>query len=209
MNKVLFVRHGLTDYNVARKLQGWLDIPLNEAGEIQAGLLGRRLSAFSIDAIYSSDLQRTMGTARLIAGLHQPPLAPIAVPGLREFNYGRWSGMNFSDIEEKYPDEVAAWRENTRDMVLPEGESIAQFSNRVQQTLREILFIHDQQTLLIVTHGGVIRMLLCAALGLPSEEYGKFRAESTSLTEIHYNQSSARLSSVNDTAHLQDWVYDA
>ena len=208
MNRVLFARHGQTTYNVEQRLQGWLDVPLNKTGELQAGLLARRLSAYPIDAIYTSDLQRTVNTARVVADLHQPPLNPVAVSGFREFNYGRWSGMNFTEIEEKYPDEVAAWRKNVRDVVLPEGESIAQFSNRVRGALREVLARHDQQTLLIVTHGGVIRVLLCAALGLPPENYGQFRSESTSLTEIHYNQNSARLSSLNDTAHLQDWAYD-
>jgi len=208
MNRVLFARHGQTDYNVEQRLQGWLDVPLNENGECQAGLLARRLSTFSIDAIYTSDLQRTLGTARVIADLHQPPLNPITMPGLREFNYGHWNGLTFSEIEERYPKEVAAWRGNIRDVGLPEGESIARFSQRVQKTLREILTRHNQHTLLIVTHGGVIRVLLCAALGLPPEDYAKFSSESTSLTEICYNQSSTRLSTINDTAHLQDWPYE-
>ena len=208
MNRVLFARHGQTDYNAEQRLQGWLDIPLNENGQSQAGLLARRLSTYPIDAVYTSDLQRTVGTAQIIADLHRPALEPVLVPGLREFNYGRWNGLTFPEIEARFPAEVAAWRTRVRDVVLPEGESFALFSQRVQKTLREILSGHDQHTLLIVTHGGVIRVLLCAALGLPPEDYARFRSESTSLTEIFYNQNTISLSTVNDTAHLQGWVYE-
>lgn len=207
MNRILFIRHGQTSFNEEGRLQGWLDIPLNETGRLQAGLTARRLAQMRFDAIYSSDLERSVTTAQIIANRLKDPPQITPLKGLREFDYGRWAGLIFPEIEEQFPDDLQAWNDNLEDFILPEGESLAQFSERVQSTIQETLKDKDNQSILAVTHGGTIRALLCAALGVPPSHFRRLSIEPTSLTEIHYEGSSAVVYSVNDVAHMQKWAY--
>jgi len=149
--QLYLVRHGETDWNSQRRIQGSTDIPLNDTGRIQARETGRLLARRSWDAIYASPLARAFETASIIAaevGLS----APTAVPELVERNYGAVEGMTGDEIEASYP--------NNADV--PGREERAAVVARVLPALLEIANRHAGQAVLVVGHGGVIRSILGA-----------------------------------------------
>lgn len=164
MIELIVVRHGETDWNRIRRLQGHTDIALNATGVEQAGRLCEALAAEPIAAIHASDLSRALGTARPIADRLELPIRTS--PLLRERNYGILEGKTFPEIQERDPDEAEQLRLRTADHTIPGGESQRTFFHRVVDTVCAIARAADAGPLLIVTHGGVLDMLHRSATGL-------------------------------------------
>jgi len=168
--ELIAVRHGETDWNRVRRLQGHTDIALNATGVGQAARLAAALAAEPIDAIHSSDLSRAVATAEPVAVALGIPLMRDAL--LRERNYGVLEGRTFAEILDHYPDEAEALRLRRADWTIPRGESQETFARRVVDTVSAIAAgvqrtaTSARPTVLIVTHGGVLDMLYRAALGL-------------------------------------------
>jgi probable phosphoglycerate mutase len=149
--QLYLVRHGETEWNLQRRIQGSTDIPLNDTGRDQARETGRLLARRSWDAIYASPLERAFETATIIAAEVGLP-APIAVPELVERNYGAVEGMTGDEIEASYPNNAEVPGREERDAVV----------SRVLPALLEIANRHSGQSVLVVGHGGVIRSILGA-----------------------------------------------
>lgn len=156
--RLLIARHGETEDNAAHRWQGWNDSALTERGELQAVALGRRLATEHLAALYSSDLGRTLRTAALASGEGQK-LVPIADPGLRERNAGAFSGLMLDELQAHFPREMEQRRGTEADWAPPQGESLRQVLGRVMHVLDRIGSLYAGQTVAIVTHGGVIRVL--------------------------------------------------
>ena len=133
MTEIWFIRHGETDWNRQRRLQGWQDIPLNEFGRNQAGLLASRLREDArgtpFDAIYSSDLQRAHATATPVS--EQLDLRVRVEPGIRERGFGVLEGLDLERIDVLAPEAAAAWRSRDPLRALDGGETLGQFQSRV------------------------------------------------------------------------------
>ncbi|MFN8224680.1 MAG: histidine phosphatase family protein [Gaiellales bacterium] len=141
------VRHGETDWNRGQRIQGHTDVPLNDAGRRQAIDLGRTLAHLALDAVYSSDLSRASETAERIAEHHNLPV--VRRPALREKHFGSWEGLTDAEVHTRFPDARAGqWGD---------GETTADLARRVVAMLAEIARAHPGETVLVVTHGGVIR----------------------------------------------------
>jgi alpha-ribazole phosphatase len=166
------IRHGETEGAEKRRYKGSIDVPLSENGIRQMELLSAYIHN-PLRAVYCSDLQRAIKSAELIAKPHS--LNPIIVPSLRERNFGIWEGMSFDEIREKYPHEFDAWAENPLRFSPMGGESTAEVKERAIDALDKILNTHEKQQIAIVSHGGVIRIMLCHFLGIPLENI--FRVE--------------------------------
>jgi broad specificity phosphatase PhoE len=149
--ELYLVRHGETDWNQQRRIQGLTDIPLNDTGREQARATGRLLARRRWDAVFSSPLRRALETAEIIAEELGLP-APATVDALVERNYGDAEGMNFLDIERKYPDRGS----------VPGQESREEVVARVLPALHELAAAHPDQRLVVVSHGGAIRAVLTA-----------------------------------------------
>jgi probable phosphoglycerate mutase len=149
--QLYLVRHGETDWNRERRIQGSTDIPLNDTGRDQARETGRLLARRSWDAIYASPLVRAFETATIIAAEVGLP-APTAVPELVERNYGAVEGMTGDEIEASYPNNADVPGREERDAVV----------SRVLPALLDIANRHPGQSVLVVGHGGVIRSILGA-----------------------------------------------
>ncbi len=149
MTMLYLVRHGETDWNRARKIQGSTDIPLNELGREQAATSGRLLARRQWDAVYASPLSRAYETASIIAAETGLP-APVALPALVERNYGTAEGMTGSEIDRLFP--------NGADV--PGRETREQVAARVLPALHDLAAQHPGQNLIVVAHGGVIRTVL-------------------------------------------------
>mgnify|MGYP001122907068 FL=1 len=169
MTEIWFIRHGETDWNRQRRLQGWQDIPLNEFGRNQAGLLASRLRedarSTPIDAIYSSDLQRAHATATPVS--EQLDLRVRVEPGIRERGFGVLEGLDLDRIDVLAPEAAAAWRSRDPLRALDGGETLGQFQARVIATVDDVAHRHEGERILMFTHGGVLDIIWRHASGVP------------------------------------------
>ncbi|MFN3565954.1 MAG: histidine phosphatase family protein [Burkholderiaceae bacterium] len=151
---LLLIRHGETAWNAEHRIQGSLDIPLSATGFWQAGRLAERLAAERIDAIYASDLARAWLTAEPLAA--RLGLDLRADVRLRERCFGVFEGHTLDEIAARWPAEFAAWRERDPAWAMPEGESGAEFIERVNAALRDIACAWAGATVAVFAHGGVL-----------------------------------------------------
>jgi 2,3-bisphosphoglycerate-dependent phosphoglycerate mutase len=156
---LILARHGETDWNRDGRFQGHADPPLNDRGRAQARDLAAALADEPIEAVYSSDLLRAHETAQIVAA--SKGLSVVVDPDLRERDVGAWSGLTLPEIEERYPEELRAFRERRGSI----GESHDALSRRVVAAARRISDAHADGQVLVVTHGGALRMLRHAAGG--------------------------------------------
>lgn len=201
MTRFLLARHGETAWNAERRHHGQSDMPLNATGRRQAAALARRLSSEAIDAIYTSDLQRAWQTTEAIAAHHDPPVR--REPRLRELHFGAWEGLTYAEIEAQDPEALAAWREDPVGVAPPGGETLAQLAQRVAALREDLKAAHPDETVLLVSHNGVLRVLLCQALGLPPQNYWQFHLGNASLSDLVFYEAGAILNALNETAHLE------
>ena len=205
MGTLLITRHGETEWNAAGRIQGHTDIGLSSIGAAQARSLGERLSGLSIDAAYSSDLKRTSETAKLALGARDIVLNET--PLLREYHKGEFEGMTLSEIKCQFPDEYPKYLEKNLDYAPKGGESTRAVSARMDQIIGEIKSKHLDQTVLIVSHGGVLRAAMVSLLGMPLEGNWSFMFGNCGLTIIDTFADNAVLRQFNDISHLNGPVH--
>ena len=158
MTEILLARHGETDWNIGRRVQGHTDIPLNAAGVDQARALAEQLAGEPLTAVFSSDLSRALDTATAVANAHG--LVVVVDPRLREKNFGTWEGLTDVEIAERFPDaQRGQWGD---------AETTEEVAARVLSVLDGIRELHPDGTVLVVSHGGPLR----AALACMSIEHG-------------------------------------
>lgn len=170
MTELWLVRHGQTDWNLTGRWQGQApDAPgLNDVGQLQALAILPQMQSVHLSAIHTSDLLRARQTAELIA---KPlGLAVWLEPRLREINLGLWEGMLSNDIEAQYPQELETRRRDPFHTSAPNGETPREVEGRVLQAVNEIVDIHPDESILIVSHGVSLAIIICQAEGFPMGE---------------------------------------
>lgn len=199
--RVLLVRHGETDWNTQTRLQGHSDIPLNARGRDQVRRLGQALAGQSLDAVYSSDLQRAFDTARAMAEATGAPLQ--ADPALRERGFGCFEGMTYAEIEARWPDDARRWR--TRDPAFGPagGETLLDFHARCVVAAERLVAKHPGGSIALVAHGGVLDSLYRAATRLALDAPRSWRMANASLNRLLYGSSGFTLVGWDDDAHLR------
>jgi broad specificity phosphatase PhoE len=168
---LLLARHGESDWNRARRWQGFADRPLTDRGRAQAEELAERLADIALDAIYSSDLARARETAAVVG--RAQGLEPVAVPELREVNVGSWEGLTREEAETRFPAGFRRWQDGGTGW--DDGETYGEMSGRVLAAIERIAQRHAGGRVLIVAHGGPIRAIHAAALGFDVEAYRRIR----------------------------------
>lgn len=201
--RIIFVRHGETEYNVESRYQGHTDTDLSELGRRQARAVAKRLKYESISAVYTSDLSRASETAQAIAAFHDLPVQ--RTESLRECAFGEWEGLTVKQIAERYPD---LFRNYIRDSVThraPGGERLEQLQARVVCAVDAIAERHPGDTVVIVTHGGPVRAFFCHAFGTTLETFRKIRLDNCSLTTFSLGTDGRWfLEALNDVCHLEE-----
>jgi 2,3-bisphosphoglycerate-dependent phosphoglycerate mutase len=199
----LLARHGETHFNVEGRWQGQSDSPLTERGLAQARELGRALAEEHIGAVYSSDLGRAMQTAREVAAPHG--LEVRGEPRLREIHVGEWTGKSRSEIEAKYPGLQAAWAQAPGRMQLPAGETILATQARALAFFAEQLPAHVDQTVVVVTHGGIGQAILISAMGgTVNDLWLKERIDNCQISRLEWTATSGlKLIELSDVRHLR------
>jgi len=162
--ELILIRHGETDWNRELRFQGHIDVPLNDIGHEQARRVGLRLAGETVQHVVSSDLLRTQQTAAPAASHLLLPVTTTV--GLREQNFGVAEGLRAGDIQRDHPRAWEQWLEFNENHGMPGGESPLQFHSRIIEALRGIVAQHAGQTVLVVTHGGVLDMVWRTANGL-------------------------------------------
>jgi broad specificity phosphatase PhoE len=153
VTRLLLLRHGQSTWNAALRWQGAADPPLSERGRAQARAAAQALRGERFDAVVTSDLARASETAAIVAG--ELGIDEVGVePRLRERDVGAWSGLTTEEIEARWPGQLAAWRAGEL-AAIPEGEG--DITARVMEGLDAVVSLHPGGTVLVVTHGGVIR----------------------------------------------------
>ncbi|WP_238524757.1 alpha-ribazole phosphatase [Halanaerobium hydrogeniformans] len=193
--KMLLIRHGETDWNKELIFQGHSDTELNEKGIKNAKKNAELLKDLNYDYIYCSDLKRAKDTAGFIADKLNKKI--IESKEIRELDFGKWEGLDFKSIEEKYPDEFKAWQEDFLKNNPPGGEKISDFTERVNRFFKSVLKKHRDKKIIVVTHGGVIKTYLTEIMAVPKKRFWQFQIENNSLTEIKFTGEVAVLTKLN------------
>jgi broad specificity phosphatase PhoE len=198
---VILLRHGETEWNLSGRWQGQShDTPLSDRGRAQAQIVSRRLRAYPIRAIYSSDLLRAFETAQIVGEVLG--LEPTAEQGLRESDIGLWTGLTWSEIAARFPEEVVAMIAG-QDVRRGGGESYGELGARLAATLERVVAQHAGQTVLLVSHGAAIRSLVAHVLGASLAQMHRLEiGGNTALSLISAGHRGLRLVSYNVTAHL-------
>jgi phosphoserine phosphatase len=200
--RILLVRHGETDFNLTRRFQGWIDIPLNSTGRKQAQALAEALKDETLAAIHSSPLIRAMDTARIIRTFH--PATPLfEEEGLREMDLGEIDGMDAGDWMSTHREFADIWRSTPSRLKIPGGESLQEVQIRAMETLERIVELYPAgATLLICSHNFVNRTIICRALGIPLDRFREFQQAATALNVLCKEEGQLRIEVVNDVSHL-------
>ncbi len=206
VTRICLVRHGETEWNAERRIQGQTDIGLNAIGKQQAEAAGRWLSSKKIDALYSSDLQRAWVTAEAIG--RAVGLRPMATPEMRERRYGVFEGLTYAEAQQRFPEGYAAFEGRNADYNFENGESLLEMFERVTTRLQSIAEAHPGQTVVIVLHGGVLDIINRFVRGNSLEVSRDFLIPNAGLNWISTVDGQWTLDSWGETNHLADGALD-
>lgn len=196
------IRHGETDWNKGGRYQGWTNIELNENGREQAKLLGKRFAYLPLDAIYVSPLNRAIATAEPIA--KAKGLTPIVDKHFKEINFGEWEGHTIQELSEKYGKAYTDFFDDPFSYPMPGEGSFQNVMKRAVAGFEELEKRHKGENIAIVSHGGLLRVMLVALLGLDNRFYRKTWMTNTSITMLDVMEDGRRLlMTLNDKAHLE------
>jgi len=202
LSRLLLVRHGITEFNSTRRFAGYSDTELSAAGYRQVEGLADRLADERIDAIYSSDLKRALVTAEVISSGRGVDI--VACPELREMNYGNVEGLTFAEIRSLYPEVAEMCVNFSLELAFPGGENFTGFMNRTIKFLDRLNDHEPLPTVLIVSHNGPLRVLVCHLLGIDPGCWWQIRFDNASLSILETSKRGAIISLLNDTSHLKD-----
>ena len=193
METFFLLRHGETAWNLQRRIMGRLDIPLNRQGIEQAQRIAKLIPAFDIDAIYTSPLKRAVQTARLLAKGN--PLSILLDAGLTELAFGRWAGCYFDDlVHDPLYHRFLRSPLTTR---IPGGETIKDVQRRGLRVMQQAAKQIPQGRFLFVSHGDVMRAMICHCLRLPLEEFRRLRVDTGSLSVVQTDGDWAEIKYIN------------
>ena len=204
--RIIAIRHGETDWNVATRIQGQLDIALNDAGRRQARRLADALAGEGLDAVYSSDLARARETAQAVAGKSGLELSTDS--GLRERGFGVFEGLTFAEIEQRYPDDARRWRQRDAHFGPGGGETLSAFFDRVVASVAALAARHRGQHIAVVAHGGVLDALYRAATRVPLDSPRTWQLGNASINRLLASDAGLTLVGWADSFHLEDTALD-
>ena len=208
LTRFCLVRHGETDWNTERRLQGQLDIPLNAQGQRQARQLADAVAAAGhrFDALYSSPLRRAYDTAEPLA--HAVGLSVATLPTLMERHFGAMQGARLGDAAQTHPQAWAAYAERSLHHDLYGGESIQAFADRIHAAVMQLARQHCGQRILLVAHGGVLDMIYRLASGQPLQGQRMIVVPNASLNWLSHNGQGWHVDMWADTRHLGETALD-
>ena len=204
--RIIAIRHGETAWNVDTRIQGHLDIPLNDTGLWQARQVARALAGEPLSAIYASDLQRAHTTARAIAEVTGAPLVPE--PALRERSFGELEGRTFAEIEAELPEQARRWRQRDPHFAPEGGETLVQLRERIAATTHRLAALHTGGLVVLVAHGGVLDVLYRLATGQELQTPRTWQLSNAAINRLLWTPEGLTLVGWADTQHLDTATRD-
>ena len=205
--RILAMRHGETAWNVDGRIQGQLDVPLNEMGRWQVHRLALAVADEDIAAVYSSDLLRAMETAQAVSRGCGSPV--VTDQGLRERGFGEFEGLSYAQINARWPEMAERWRRRDPTFGAPGGETLNAFYARAIATATRLAALHPGQTIALVSHGGVMDCLYRAATHIALDAPRSWQLGNAAINRLLYTPQGFTLVGWSDTGHLDDAAQDA
>jgi broad specificity phosphatase PhoE len=199
---ILLARHGESDWNRSKQWQGFADRPLTDRGRRQAAELAERLEGTELDAVYSSDLQRARDTAEVVA--LAKGLKVQTTTEFREVDVGSWSGLTRSEAEARFPEQYERWLQGGEGW--DDGETYEQLGERVVRAIQRIAKDHEGERVLVVAHGGTIRAIHAAALGIDVHTYRRIQRVEPNATLSAVCLEGGRLTELCRTEDLDEFL---
>lgn len=200
MTRIYLARHAETDFNAQGRLQGRIDSPLTELGRRQAGMLAQRLADVELVACYASTSPRAVTTATLALGGRALPV--IQDERLLEMAMGEWEGRRISELTDTLPQDIRRYRGGERDFRAPGGENWLEVQTRMVDALTDIARKHEGGTVLIVSHGTSVRMLLGSIIGESVALQDLPRSRNCALSIIDWDGDTRELTLTACDKHL-------
>lgn len=203
--RLCIVRHGETAWNAEHRVQGQLDVALNDTGRAQAQAVARALLGERFAAIYSSDLSRARQTAEPVA--RQLSMRMLVESGLRERHYGIFERLTYAEIKQRHPEDYARFERRDPEYDFRTGEGLRAFSERAVRCVRALAGRHPGESILVVTHGGVLDKLYRFITGLPLSAPRAFAIPNCAINRIEAS-SGWKILSWADVSHLESALDD-
>lgn len=202
MGRLYLIRHGETDSNKDFRFQGQTDIELNDKGRKQAQLLAQHFKDIRLDVVYCSSLKRARCTAQPLAELHGLEVQPV--DDIKEIAFGEWEGLSYDEINSKGLGQIDEFFKNPALCHVPGGENFSDVAARVEPFFKRCLSEMEKKDIAVVSHGGIIRVLLCLFLGLDMNKIWNFSVGNCSTTTLaKWRGYSTVLESTNATYYLR------
>jgi probable phosphoglycerate mutase len=199
--RLFVLRHGETESSRDRRFTGGRDVALTPAGQRQAEAAAAALATVGLQAVYASPLERTRASAEAIAKSYRVPVRLDA--RFAEMRFGPWEGLTFTEAAAKTPALYAQWRTAPHGVTLPGGESLTTVAARVADGIAALQAAHPDETVALVTHAIVVRLIVLAALGLDVDRLWSVDASPGGLTEIEYRPGWVTVHRMNTLSHLE------
>ena len=204
--RIIAIRHGETAWNVDTRIQGHLDIPLNDTGLWQAQRVAAALAGEPVAAIYASDLKRAHATASAIGQAVGRDV--VSHTGLRERSFGQFEGKTFTEIDTLWPDDAQAWRRRVPDWSPQGGESLIVLRERIASTAQALAERHAGEQIVVVAHGGVLDVLYRIATGQDLQAPRTWQLGNASINRLLWTPQGFSLVGWSDTSHLEEGSRD-
>ena len=200
MTRIFLIRHGETEWNAVGKLQGISNVQLSSVGLHQARLLADHAPFQTADAIYSSDLVRAQTTAEILAERFN--LEVDIDSDLREVSFGDWEGQSIRALAEDLTDGFEKFFTEPDRCRPPHGETFIAAQARVMNAIEKIIDENENRRVIVISHGAVIRLILCAALDMPIRRMWSLGQFNMALNVLRVDDGNFTLELLNSTAHL-------
>jgi broad specificity phosphatase PhoE len=198
--RVFVIRHGESTWVRERRFAGSRDVPLTDTGRRQCAAVARALGGAGVAAVYASPLERARASAEVIAEPHRLPVR--IVPAFAEMAFGAWEGLTRDEIRARFPEGWEQWRAAPHLYAPLGGETVARVAERVAAGVTELQQAHTDQTIVLVSHSIVMRVMVLAALGLGLDRLWTVDAAPAGITEIEYEPDWATVHRMNTVSHL-------
>jgi alpha-ribazole phosphatase len=191
---VWLIRHAATE-SMDGRCYGWHDVPLSQTGINQAKHLAKQLARIRLDVVCASPLRRALQTARILAATHAASVETIQ--GLAEIHFGDFEGLSYDEIQKRFPETYQQWMDQPTAVRFPNGEDFQGFQRRALAVRDSIIARNFGHSIAVVTHAGVIRILLADALGIPDSHIFRLAQDYATVNRIDYADHGATVKLVN------------
>ena len=201
MTRIILMRHGQTEWNKFERFRGKADIELDETGRRQAEAAAERIGQWKVDAVYSSPLKRAMSTAQAVA--NRLGLTVQTLEGINDMDFGEWEGLAIAEARQKYVALFDLWLYHPERLEIPRAETLADVRKRAVAAIDEVAAKHKDQTVALVSHRVVCKVLLCHLLGLDNSHFWQIAQDTTAINLFEVWEGRPSVMLINDTCHLR------